>query len=630
VCGIVGALSWGDFRISENYINRMRNTLQHRGPDSQNTWINQQNNIGLGHQRLAIVDLDTAANQPMLSRDQRYAIVFNGEIYNHQHLRDKLKKRGVQDWQTHHSDTEVVLQAFVYWGIQCMHEFRGMFAFAIWDNHARRLWLVRDRIGIKPLYYSFHHQRCVFASEIKALLQDEQQPRVVNSNALFHYLSFLATPAPSTLFQGIYKLPASSYLIIEANGQYQLNYYWDVWDYTQPLINASEKEIAEKVLTELRTTVQMHKMSDVPMGVFLSGGIDSSVNAALFSENETRIKTFSIGYDREYKSYRNELHYAKMMAATVNAEHHELRISIDDILNFLPEMVALQDEPIADPVCVPLYYLSKLAHDTGIKVCQVGEGADELFIGYPSWKIKHMLTRYNQIPGLSWAKKLLFTIISQSPGLALPAEFLQRGIQQQPIFWGGNDAFTQQQKQDILSDNLKCELSDLSSWDVISPIWQRFHNKAWDKSILNWMSYLDLNYRLPELLLMRTDKMAMGVSLECRVPFLDHELVTLAMSIPAKLKMKNGVLKNILKQSVTGLIPQAIIDRPKQGFGLPVYELLFGKLGNYTKKVLTEFCQRTDYFNPQQVNQLLQQPSGPHTWYLLNFALWHAAYIEIK
>ena len=364
MCGIAGILSFtGRSLISEAEIIRMRDSMAHRGPDGADAWISPDGRVGLGHRRLSIIDLSPQASQPMCNEDGTLRVIFNGEIYNHAEIRAELESRGGHLWKTDHSDTEVILHAFEEWGIESVRRFRGMFAIALWDGRKRELWLIRDRIGIKPLYYSVRNDRVSFASEIKAILQDPAQPREVNEEALYHYLSFLITPAPQTLFQGIHKLPPGTYLRFCEDGTSFQSRYWDVWDHTEPLVAVSEDEIAERLLAELRTAVKLRKISDVPVGVFLSGGIDSSTNVALFSEGEDGppVKTFSIGYDSDYKSYQNELHYARRMAEFSGADYHEKILTQKDLLEFLPQMVRLQDEPIADPVCFPVYFVSKLA-----------------------------------------------------------------------------------------------------------------------------------------------------------------------------------------------------------------------------------------------------------------------------
>ncbi len=632
MCGIVGAFCFKNsaFQLTEPYIVKMRDTMAHRGPDGAGAWISKDKRIGLGHRRLSIIDLSTVANQPMSNEDGSLQIVFNGEIYNHAEIRKELQQVGNYRWKTDHSDTEVILHAFEQWGIECLHKFRGMFAIGLWDEKKQELWLIRDRIGIKPLYYSVHNDRITFASEIKALLQDPDQKRAVNEEAFYHYLSFLTTPAPQTLFDGIKKLPSGTWLRIREDGSMEEKRYWDVWDHTLPLVGDSEEQIAGKILAELRTAVKLRKVSDVPVGVFLSGGIDSSTNAALFSEGENqKVKTFTIGYEGKYDSYQNELHYAKQMADYVGAEYHEKLLNVDDLISFLPQMIRLQDEPIADPVCVPVYYVSKLARENGVIVCQVGEGADELFWGYPSWKTALRLQNMDDLPIPNFLKKLgLIVLKAMGKAKTAPYERLRRSSLDQPVFWGGAEAFTETQKKALLSPRLRKKLEGLTSWDALKPIRDRFEKKAWEKSNLNWMSYIDLNLRLPELLLMRVDKMSMGVSLEGRVPFLDHKFVELAMSIPQSVKTANGESKHILKKAVRGIIPDELIDRPKQGFGVPIYEWFFDKLGEKTRLELGEFCDKTDFLDKEEVFRYIDNGNGPQVWYLLNFALWWKEYVD--
>ncbi len=631
MCGIVGAFGFKNcsFPITEPYIAKMRDTMAHRGPDGVGAWISKDQKVGMGHRRLSIIDLSTIANQPMANSDGSLQVVFNGEIYNHADIRKELNQIGKFQWKTDHSDTEVILHAFEQWGIECLHKFRGMFAIGLWDEKKRELWLVRDRLGIKPLYYSLHDNRITFASEIKALLQDPDQKRAVHEEALFHYLSFLTTPAPQTLFDGILKLPPGTWLRIREDGTTEEKRYWDIWDNAHSLEGVSEDEIAKRLLDELKTAVKLRKVSDVPVGVFLSGGIDSSTNAALFSQGDNqKVKTFSIGYKGSYQSYQNELHYAKQVADYVGAEYHELLLDIDDLMNFLPKMVHLQDEPIADPVCVPVYYVSKLARENGVMVCQVGEGADELFWGYNGWKKELKYQRIMDKPIPAFLKKLgLLPLKLLGRRYSAHYERLRRSSLGQPIFWGGAEAFTQTQKMKLLSPRLRKKFKNFTSWEALKPIRERFEKNAWEKTPLQWMSYLDLNLRLPELLLMRVDKMSMGVSLEGRVPFLDHKFVELSMSIPESMKTKNGTLKYILKKAVRGVIPDEIIDRPKQGFGVPIYEWFFDKLGEKTRQELEEFCAKTDFLDRDEVFRYIEKGEGPQVWYLLNFALWWKEYV---
>jgi asparagine synthase (glutamine-hydrolysing) len=630
MCAIVGVLNFNRSQIvSRDLLNAMRDTMAHRGPDGCGSWVSEDGVIGLGHRRLSIIDLSETAAQPMTNEDKSIWITFNGEIYNHQEIRDELSKYGNHVWTTNHSDTEVIVHAYEQWGVDCVKKFRGMFAIGIWDSRIRKLWLIRDRLGVKPLYYSFYDNKIAFASEIKALLADPTQERSVDEESFFHYLSFLTTPAPRTLFNGINKLESGCWLCVSDSGEKHQHRYWDVLDNLEDLEGLSENEISDRLRDELRTAVKLRKVSDVPIGVFLSGGIDSSTNAALFSEGERRsIKTFSIGYQGVYESCKDELQYAKQVAESVNAEYYDKRLSVDDLVEFLPKMVHLQDEPIADPVCVPVYYLSKLARENGVIVCQVGEGADELFWGYPHWKMMLGLQNLDDLPiPTAFKKAVLYCLELCKKTETRPFEWLRRGTVAQPIFWGGAEAFTEGQKQKILSRRLRKKFEGRTSWDAIKPIRERFMEKCGNKDNLKWMTYLDLNFRLPELLLMRVDKMSMGVGLEGRVPFLDYKFVEYSMSIPSKLKTKRGVLKYILKKAVRGVIPDNIINRKKQGFSVPVYEWFFDKLGNKTRDELEQFCARTDFLDRDEVMRLIEEGRGPEIWHLLNFAIWWKQYI---
>jgi asparagine synthase (glutamine-hydrolysing) len=631
MCGISGALAFddGSFRVTDRFVACMSEAMVHRGPDGSGVWVDADQRVGFAHRRLSIIDLSTAASQPMSNADGSLWLTYNGEIYNHAELRRELEQLGRRHWKTDHSDTEMVIHAFDEWGIDCVSRFRGMFAFGLWDARRRDLWLVRDRIGVKPLYYSVHHGRLTFASEIKALLRDPEQPRAVNERALFDYLSFLTTPGPDTLFAGIRKLPPGTWMKIAGDGTIAERRYWDVWDHVPAMVDGSDDQIAERVLAELRTAVALRKVSDVPVGVFLSGGIDSSTNAALFSEGErSTVKTFSVGYAGTYQTYASELQYARQMAARVGADHHEYQITVPDIIDFLPKMVRMQDEPIGDPVCVPLYYVAKLAREHGMIVCQVGEGADELFIGYPSWIEALKRQQWNDLPVPRSAKQIGVGVLSAlGYDRTVHLEWLRRAARNEPLFWSGAEAFTDAEKRRLLSPRLRQTLHDVTSFDAISPIWRRFLERAPEQTHLNWMSYVDLNLRLPELLLMRVDKMTMAVGLEGRVPFLDHRFVSLALSIPSALKTKNRTLKYVLKRAVAGLIPDNLINRPKQGFGVPVGELFDGPLQALARDELQRFGAETDLVDPVEVDRVMTQADGAKRWYLMNLAMWWRTYI---
>jgi asparagine synthase (glutamine-hydrolysing) len=609
----------------------MRDAMAHRGPDDAGLWIEEGGRVGLAHRRLSIIEPTASAHQPMASPDGRFRLVFNGEIYNHAELRRELTTAGRSDWRTDHSDTEVLLQTFAHWGIDCLRHLHGMFAFAVWDAQERTLWLARDRVGVKPLYVTQHHGRFAFASEIKALLADPEQPRAVDERALWHYLTFLCTPAPMTLFQGIGKLAPGTWMKVTAEGGATTRRWWDVWDQVEPITGLSDDAIAGALLGGLRKAVRYRKVSDVPVGVFLSGGIDSSANAALFSEGDSDpVRTFTIGYDRPYASYRDETVEARAMAARVGADHHERLLSIDDLTDFLPAMVHHQDEPIADPVCIPLYFVSKLARDHGVVVCQVGEGADELFVGYPGWLRQLTVARWARRGIRGPVRPVARALIDASPWRSgTRFEYLRRAVHDEPVFWSGAAVFTEGEKKELVAASVRRRLGDVSSFEVVEPVWQRFQEAAWEPSPINWMAYMDLSLRLPELLLMRVDKMSMAASLEARVPFLDHRFVAQSLSIPSAARFRDGIPKAILKRAVRGILPDEVIDRKKQGFGIPIAEWYVDHLMDQVAREIRLFAERSNLLGIEAVGRVLADGETARIWALYNLAAWWRSHFDV-
>lgn len=613
--------TYGEGERNEFLARRDTSLFRHRGSSPRA--------LGLAHRRLAIIDLSQNALQPMQTSDGKVQIVFNGEIYNHADIRAQLE--GKYTFQTDHSDTETILYAYKEWGPDCVHRLRGMFAIALWDEDKDSLWLFRDRTGMKPLYYTVHKGRLLFASEIKSFLADPDFPRRINERGLYDYLSFLTVPAPHTMFEGVYKLPAGHMMKVQNGHLSEPARYWDVFD-NVTISNKPESQLIDDVLDKLDECVKSHLISDVPVGVFLSGGIDSSTNAALFSRHAPgRVKAFSIGYEDDDKlsSYKNEFAYARRVANDLNCDYYERSLTQDDFIDFLPKLVRHQDEPIADPVCVPLYYVSKLARDNGVIVAQVGEGSDELFCGYDSWMTFLKLDRWNRHPVPGLLKQMGVQMLrAAGKGYSGYTEYLRRGANGLPVFWSGAEAFYEAQKKSLLTPEFTARLGDRTSWDVLRPIYDDFLKAAPDTSALNWMTYVDLKLRLPELLLMRVDKMAMSVSLEGRVPFLDHEFVEMAMRIPASLKTKDGINKFVLKQAVRGVIPDEIIDRKKQGFGAPVYDWFMDRLGAMARQEISAFNAEMNIFSNDYLERLYSESDGTRVWYLLNLVLWWKEYIK--
>ncbi len=393
MCGIAGILAFSSSAsVAEPELVRLNDAMPHRGPDGVGTWLSDDHKVGLSHRRLAIVDLTPDAAQPMTDADGSVQLTYNGEIYNHLDLRAQLEAAG-HTFRTDHSDTEVLIHGYKEWGIDGLVErLIGMFAFAIWDVRKKRLTIVRDRVGIKPVYFTRAGGRFIFGSEIKAILSDKSVPRAVNGTAIAHYLSFMVAPAPLTMFRGIFKLPAGHIMEIEADGRARARRYWDALPGRSGIQNelvglsdaAARDYLSKEVLKRLETAIDRRMMSDVPFGVFLSGGIDSSANVALMSRiADQRIKTFTVGFSDH--THLNELDYAEKVAKHFDTDHHVIEVDGSDMRGYLDDLIIAQDEPISDWVCVPLYFVSKLAKDSGVTVVQVGEGSDEQFAGYDSY-----------------------------------------------------------------------------------------------------------------------------------------------------------------------------------------------------------------------------------------------------
>ncbi len=630
MCGVSGIMYFNKkFIVKKKYLDDMNNILNHRGPDGKGNWISSTKNIGFGHTRLSILDLTTSANQPFLDNTKNYVITFNGEIYNFKEIKKILLKKGYI-FNTKNSDTEVLLLSYIEWGLKCVDKFRGMFAFAIWDNIKKKVFLVRDRVGIKPLYYKLDSEKLIFSSEIKAILIDSDYIPEIDEESMYHYLTFLCTPAPKTMFKNINKLEAGTWLSFDEKGNSETKRYWDPLQEKE----LTDKKNIDKVLAKtLEESIKYRGISDVDVGVFLSGGIDSSTNAYFFSKNsKKKIKTFSIGYDQEYKSYKSELNYARIVAEHIKSSHFEKKLRKDDIKNFIFDMVYFQDEPISDPVCVPIYYVSKLAKENNVKVCQVGEGADELFFGYTNWlRTSKINLLINNIFFPKFLKKLILLFYKKfNIQYKYTSDLLKRSVENKPIFWGGAEAFSSFEKNELFSNSFKKKIKNFDSWNCVKPHYEFFNKNAKYKSIENWMTYLDLKIRLPELILMRVDKMTMANSLEARVPFLDHNLIQKTIDLPKNIKIKKNKLKVLLKDIIKGLLPNEIINRKKQGFGLPLKEWFEDGLGINEKEIINEFVDRTKFFNKQTIQKIIKRKGDTRLWFILNLAIWWKVFIRNK
>ena len=630
MCGVSGIMYFNKkFFVKKKYLDDMNNILNHRGPDGKGNWISSTKNIGFGHTRLSILDLTTSANQPFLDNTKNYVITFNGEIYNFKEIKKILLKKGYI-FNTKNSDTEVLLLSYIEWGLKCVDKFRGMFAFAIWDNIKKKVFLVRDRVGIKPLYYKLDSKKLIFSSEIKAILIDSDYIPEIDEESMYHYLTFLCTPAPKTMFKNINKLEAGTWLSFDEKGNSETKRYWDPLQEKE----LTDKKNIDKVLAKtLEESIKYRGISDVDVGVFLSGGIDSSTNAYFFSKNsKKKIKTFSIGYDQEYKSYKSELNYARIVAEHIKSSHFEKKLRKDDIKNFIFDMVYFQDEPISDPVCVPIYYVSKLAKENNVKVCQVGEGADELFFGYTNWlRTSKINLLINNIFFPKFLKKLILLFYKKfNIQYKYTSDLLKRSVENKPIFWGGAEAFSSFEKNELFSNSFKKKIKNFDSWNCVKPHYEFFNKNAKYKSIENWMTYLDLKIRLPELILMRVDKMTMANSLEARVPFLDHNLIQKTIDLPKNIKIKKNKLKVLLKDIIKGLLPNEIINRKKQGFGLPLKDWFEDGLGINEKEIINEFVDRTKFFNKQTIQKIIKRKGDTRLWFILNLAIWWKVFIRNK
>ena len=600
----------------------MNQQIAHRGPDDAGVYVRE--NVGLAMRRLSIIDVRTG-HQPISNEDETRWIVFNGEIYNHRDLRQKLEARGHR-YRTN-SDTETIVHLYEEYGSECVQHLQGMFAFAIWDQRKRQIFIARDRLGIKPLYYCHDGAKLLFGSEIKALLAHPQLRPEFNRKTLREYLAFGYISGEETMYVGIRKLMPGHTLTLDPSGEITICAYWNL-EADSEGSGRTRASYVEEYRTRLEACVQSHLMSDVPLGVFLSGGLDSSAIAALTAKiRNDRIQTFAVGYGEEEFS---ELPFAREVAQHIGSEHHEVRLSRDDFFQSLPLCIWHEDEPIVWPSSVPLYFVSRLARDR-VKVVLTGEGSDETLAGYTryAWTLlnSRMDNIYRSLTPSALRRALRSGIsagtFSATMRRKLEHTFLLRDGTSWPEFYFDNfySAFSAAEQNELLTPPAKLDSDDAYSGSM----------RYWDQSngeMLHRLLYTDIKTYLVELL-MKQDQMSMAASIESRVPFLDHTLVQFTASIPAKFATKGLAGKFILKSAVEDLLPRSIIYRQKMGFPTPwSYWLAGPQLAELEAMLLESRSLNRGYFKPDAIRSIFSEhrarrrDNGNRIWRLLNLELW--------
>lgn len=609
MCGIAGTVGMEDRKMT----GKMCDAIEHRGPDSEGIYSDK--NVCMGVKRLRIIDPD-GGDQPMFNEDGSICVVFNGEIYNYQELKEDMEKRGHRFNTV--CDTEVLVHLYEEFGDLFPLKLNGMFAFAIWDSSKGKLLLARDRLGIKPLYYSIIDKKLLFASEIKSILQYDELERAVNLRALHNFLTLQYVPAPDTMFRGIKKL-TQGHILIHRNGKNELLQYWDLPP-SKPMDIYTEDFISGRVLELLTESVGARLMSDVPLGVYLSGGVDSSTIVALASKlSDEPVKTFSVGFETDNT---NELCYANTVAEHFGTDHHELMCEVDAIKT-LPKIIWHQDEPTADPAAVPTYLMSELTKKH-VTVVLAGEGGDENFGGYDEYK--HLLygNRYHRI-----IPKFLFRqfphITKFIPDIGNLRKYFEFAGEFVPTL--GNKAESYYISTCIFKDDEKRQLLRKEyDFPKTRP------NFDVRNDFLAEMCRYNIKNGMADDLLMKVDKMSMAHSLEARVPFLDHTLVEFSNKIPSRLKLMGMTEKYILRRAVKDILPRVIVKRKKHGFNVPLSTWFRGELRKYAADTFLESAaRRRKYFNYNFIGHLLEHPEklkyDRKLWLLMNFEIWHKIYI---
>jgi asparagine synthase (glutamine-hydrolysing) len=630
MCGINGIAlsSRSSRRLDSELLVRMRDCLLHRGPDDSGVFID--GNVGLGHRRLSIVDV-AAGHQPMTNEDGTLRIVYNGEIYNHSDFREDLERNG-HVYKTH-CDTETILHLFEEEGERCVESLRGMFAFAIWDRNKQELFLARDRLGVKPLYYALTADGSLyFASEIKSLLAANAVRAELNYRALPDYLANHATSGEETLFVGIKRL-LPGHTLRWTDGRIHIRKFWDLKFAGSAEVRKSEREYVEEWLELFRTSVRLRLMADVPLGMFLSGGIDSSAIAAVMSTMvDQPIKTFSVAFDDRDA---NELEYARLVANKFRTDHHEVIVSPEQFFEALPNLIWHEDEPIAHPASVPLYFVSRLAAQH-VKVVLTGEGSDETLAGY----YRYRKTIYNLSLGSKYDQLMPSPLktavrkgIQKFPAMGvkqkLSRTFLCLPATLESLYFDNFAVFRRHMQKELLSAKTESLVGDSDPYFGIRSLLA----ESDASSLLNKLLYADTKTYLHELL-MKQDQMSMAASIESRVPFLDHKLVELTASLPERMKLRGMTTKYILRKSMKGILPEEILTRRKMGFPVPLGSWFRGPFRKIVDEyVLGERATARGIFDPTYLRRLVHEHDAganhsERLWMLINFEMWQRQFFD--
>ena len=608
MCGIGGIVSINNSVIDQKISDDIKNSLNHRGPD-HSLIKNINPNCTFVHSRLAIIDLNPRSNQPLSSDDDKYHIVFNGEIYNYKELRSELRSLGYEFKSE--GDTEVLLVGYQHFGKEILNKLIGQFAFVIADYNKNYYFMARDRIGLKPLYYSISNQYFAFSSEFNTLNTSNLVSFSPNREAYVSYLRHLAIPNGSTGNENIQKVQPGEFIVVDFEGKIKKELYWDPFDFTTEQ-DITSSEAIDRLDNLLKSSVEYRKISDVEVGLYLSGGLDSTLIGSLLA-TDTKIKSFNVDYDEIFDGYKGEFKEAQYSADQINVELIHKSISFEEFRSIISDYSFLQDDLIGDEVGIPLYFLGKLTKTNRLKVVQVGEGADELFYGYEHWL--RFAKLYKSIPKFN-------SISSQNNFKSHRANLLFNIIQNNNPFPGGAIGFNLAQIKKLVEFDFT-DNSNLINYS--DNLWQDYLSRE-DFSITKWMTLIDLKIRLPELLLMRMDKLSMQSGVEARVPFLDHRIVEFVLSLPENIIFDLNRTKPLLKDIATRHIPNKVLSRNKQGFRAPISNWI-QKDPDYFFDKIHEFNLNYNFFDPTALSRTLKGGDIQKIWYIYNLSSWHLSRI---